>query len=433
MYYFWNPQTHFGSFDPSSEPVLVRGSGCYVFDEQGKRYFDGSASLWYCQIGHGNKEVARAIYEQAQRLETFHTFGGTIHRPVLDLCERLAGLSPIENPKILLGSGGSDAVDLALKLARHYWQVVGKPRKRVIVSRERCYHGLHGFGTSVVGEPEMREGYGTPSLIPDTARVSATDIDQVERSLEKIGPDTVAAIIAEPIIGSGGVIPPPPGYLQGLRRLCDRWDILLVIDEVITGFGRTGKWFASQRYGIAPDLVTFAKGVTSGYEPLGGVFVSEKVWGPFWDPAHPDVIYHHGLTYSGHALACAAALANLHIIERDGLVQASAALEPVQREALHRVFDQRPHVTDVRSEGLMGCVEFDSSVDTAAVARVLRDRYGQLARPLGTVLAISPPLIATPEQIRTLVEGMGKAADDVAREAHSGTGATVSTAPAPRS
>ena len=406
---YWNPQTPMGRFDPSREPVIVRGEGAYIIDQHGRRYFDAPSGLWYANIGHADPRMADAIGAQARVLETYHTFGGSLHQPVLDLSARLAEISPIPDPKILLGSGGSDAVDLALKLARRYWQVVGRPSKTFVLSRERSYHGLHGFGTSVVGEPEMREGCGSESLIPETARVSATDVSEVERAILRIGPENIAAMIAEPIIGSGGVVPPRPGYLAGLRALADRYDFLLVLDEVITGFGRTGRWFAAQRYGVEPDLLTFAKGVTSGYVPLGGVFASRKVWEPFWDPRHPETIYRHGLTYSGHALACAAALKNLEILEHDGLIHAAASLEDVLRTSMHAALDPLPEVREVRVEGLMGAVELIPGLDVREVATTLRDDFGVYARPLAPSIAVSPPFISTPEEIRTLSSALREA------------------------
>ena len=410
---YWHPHTNMAFYDPSRFPVYSRGKGTYLWDENGKRYFDGTSALWFANIGHANERVAEAIYRQALTLENFHTFAGNSHRPVLDLIARLAELSPIGDPRILLGSGGSDAVDLALKLARRYWQVTGHPDKQYIISRNSCYHGLHGFGTSVIGDPELREGYGP--LVPETARVSDTDIDQVRRTVTKIGPERIAAIIAEPIIGAGGMIPASREYLEGLRRIADEGDILLIFDEVVSGFGRTGEWFASELYGVTPDMTTFAKGVTSGYVPLGGVFVAPKVWGPFYDSSNPNSpAYWQGLTYSGHALAAAAALENLSVIEDDHLLDNVRDLSLYIDAELHSRFDGDPNVVDVRSKGLLGGVQLRESVDSRAVIETLRDKYGQLARPCGQTITISPPFISTRDQLGELIDAISAAVGEMA-------------------
>lgn len=412
---YWHPHTNMGTYDPSEYPVYARGKGAYIWDEQGKRYFDGTSALWFANIGHGNERVAKAIYDQALTLENFHNFAGNSHRPVLDLIAKLAELSPIEDPRILLGSGGSDAVDLALKLARRYWQVVGKPSKQYIISRNSGYHGLHGFGTSIIGDAELRDGYG--SLVPETAWVSNTDVDQVRATVAQIGPENIAAIIAEPIIGAGGMIPATKEYLQGLRDIADENDILLIFDEVVSGFGRTGEWFASELYGVTPDLTTFAKGVTSGYVPLGGVYVSPKVWGPFWDHSNPNPpAYWQGLTYSGHALASAAALANLKVIEDDHLLDNVRDLSAYIERELHAVFDNDPNVVDVRTKGLLGGVQLRDEVNARKVITTLRDEYGQLARPCDQTITISPPFISTREQLGELIDAIRQTVAQVAAE-----------------
>lgn len=412
---YWHPHTNMATYDPAKFPVYARGKGAYIWDEKGNRYFDGTSALWFANIGHGNERVAEAIYKQALTLENFHTFVGNNHRPALDLIAKLAELSPIDDPRILLGSGGSDAADLALKLARRYWQAVGKPNKQHILSRNSGYHGLHGFGTSIIGDPELREGYGP--LVPETERVADLDIDQVRATVERIGPENIAAIIAEPVIGAGGMIPATREYLQGLRDIADEHDILLIFDEVVTGFGRTGEWFASQTYGVTPDMTTFAKGVTSGYVPLGGVFVSRKVWAPFYDSTDPDApAYWQGLTYSGHALAAAAALANLAVIEEDHLLDNVRSLSAFVGEELRRVFDDDPNVVDIRNKGLLGGVQLREGVDAHRVIEVLRDEFGQLARPCGQTVTISPPFISTKQELATLIAAIAAASRIVARE-----------------
>jgi adenosylmethionine-8-amino-7-oxononanoate aminotransferase len=239
------------------------------------------------------------------KLETYHIFGRFVNDQALGLAERLAGLAPIDDPKVILNSGGSDAIDVACKLARRHWQREGRTSKRTILSREHAYHELHAYGTSIAGLDFNREGYGTPSLVPETARVPVHDIDALAATIASIGAENIAALVTEPIQGTGGVNPPTPGYLEAVQQLCHKHDILLIVDEVITGFGRTGHMFATDRFGLEPDLITFAKGVTSGYAPLGGVLVAPKIWQPFYVDDAATPILRHGATYAGHATACA--------------------------------------------------------------------------------------------------------------------------------
>ena len=229
-------------------------------------------------------------------------------------------------------SGGSDAIDTAAKLARRFWQLQGQTNKRIIISREWAYHGLHGFGTSIGGIPYNREGYGSESLIPETARVPANDADALEAEIVRLGPDRVAAVFAEPIIGTGGVILPAPGYLQRVEQICEQYDVLFVADEVITGFGRTGEMFATGLFDLHPDMIVMAKGITSGYAPLGGVLIAPRVWEPFFADGAP--IFRHGVTYSGHATACAVAQANLDVLEEEQLVARVATLAPVLEQTM---------------------------------------------------------------------------------------------------
>jgi adenosylmethionine-8-amino-7-oxononanoate aminotransferase len=283
------------------------------------------------------------------------------------------------------------------------------------VSREHAYHGMHAFGTGLSGIPANQEGYGGP-IVGDTIQVGAHDVDELEALFRARG-SQIAAFIGEPVIGAGGVIPPEEGYWEAVTRLCDAHGVLLVADEVITGFGRLGTLFGSERYGLAPDMVTFAKGVTSGYLPLGGVLVGRRVQAPFWDrPAGP--VFRHGYTYSGHATACAAALANLDILEREGLVDRAAALEPVLAREIARL-DSAPLVGETRAVGLTAAVELDGellAIDPGlpeAVASAARG-HGVLTRVLrGVALQVSPPLVITEAEIRTLVDGLEAALAEV--------------------
>src|SRR5215218_1314244 len=265
-----------------NEVVMTSGDGAVIRDTAGNEYIDSTAALWFCNVGYGRREIADAVAEQLTRLPGYSSFGAYTSDATVKVADRLTALAPFPNAVVFLASGGSDAIDTAMKLARRYWDVVGKPNKTLLVSREHAYHGMHAMGTALVGMPVMRNGYGGEPLMNDVVQVPAMDVAAVERLFEQRR-DEIAAFFGEPVIGAGGVIPPTESYWRDITALCKRYDVLLIADEVITGFGRMGTMFASERFGIEPDMITFAKGVTSGYQPLGGVLVNEKVSGPFWD------------------------------------------------------------------------------------------------------------------------------------------------------
>jgi adenosylmethionine-8-amino-7-oxononanoate aminotransferase len=390
--------------------VLVGGQGAWLESSTGQRLLDATASLWHANIGHGRGALAHAAYEQMRKLETYHTFGRFANEPALQLADRLVEIGPIPDAKVMLTSGGSDSVDLACKLARRHWQLEGRPKKKMILSRVGAYHGLHAYGTSVAGLEYNRDGYGTSSLVPETARISTNNIAEVRRSVDEIGPENIAAIIAEPVIGTGGVIGPAEGYLEGLQDLCRRHDILFIADEVITGFGRTGHMFASQRWGIRPDMVTMAKGLTSGYAPLGGVLVSPRVSGRFFDG--PDApIFRHGLTYSGHATACSVALANLDVLEQEDLVEQSLWLEAVLAKAVEPLSDHQL-VEEVRAgAGFMSGIHLHEGVNGDAIAETCTDA-GVLIRVIhDNTLQICPPFVTTEEELGLIASTITQALD----------------------
>jgi putrescine---pyruvate transaminase len=402
----------------SAEVVMRSAEGVWLEDTAGNRYLDATAALWYCNVGYGRREIADAVAEQLVRLPAYSSFGAYTSEPTVALAERLAALAPIPNAVVFLGSGGSDAVETAAKLARRFWDVVGRPEKRIIVSREFGYHGMHGWGTSLVGIGPMKTGYGG-NFIDEVVNVASMDVETLGALFaERAG--EIAAFIGEPVIGAGGVYPPEDHYWPEVSRLCREHDILLIADEVITGFGRTGHLWATTRYGIEPDLITFAKGVSSGYVPLGGVLVGERVRAPFWDEDVPGAVFRHGYTYSGHAGAAAAAMANLDIIEREGLVARVAALEPVLDRAVRRL-SSAPGVGEIRTVGLTAAVAFrgdllasDPGLPERAVVAALR--HGVATRVLrGHALQISPPFVITETEIATMVDGLGAALEDVAR------------------
>lgn len=402
------------------EIVITSGDGAEIVDTKGNRYIDATAALWYCNAGYGRKEIADAVAEQLTTLHAYSSFGAYTTDASLRVADRLASMAPIPNAVVYLGSGGSDAIDTAGKLARRYWDVMGKPQKTLLVSREHSYHGMHALGTSLVGMPVMRTGYGGGGepFVDAVARVPAFDVDAVARLFEQRGGE-IAAFFGEPVIGAGGVYPPPDGYWQAINELCRQHDILLVADEVITGFGRTGHWWGSQRYGIEPDMITFAKGVTSGYMPLGGVLVGERIRGPFWDEPVAGAVFRHGYTYTGHSGAAAAAIANLDILERERLVERVANLEPVLDAAVRRLASA-PLVGEIRTVGLTAAVALKPEVlaqDATAIDKVVAQslHHGVASRVLRAhAVHISPPFVITEAQIDAMVDGIGNALEDVA-------------------
>ncbi|WOF23371.1 aminotransferase class III-fold pyridoxal phosphate-dependent enzyme [Microbacterium betulae] len=406
----WSAQAHMPSV-LGRQIVVTRGEGNYVHTTDGRRLFDGTAGLWHANIGHGRAEMAEAAAEQMARLETYHVFGRYLNDRAVELAERVRDLSPVADSKVILNSGGSDAVDVALKLARRYWQLLGRTEKTVILSRDLSYHGLHAYGTSVAGIDVNREGYGTESLVADTARFDTRDIEKVRRTVAGIGPERIAAIVAEPIQGTGGVIPPEPGYLEGLQRIADENDILLVLDEVITGFGRTGHWFATERYGLRPHIIAMAKGISSGYSAVGGAVVAPEVWEPFYESGGP--VYRHGTTYSGHATSAAVALKNLEIIEREGLIGRVRELEGVLSAELGSISSD-PRIAETRVAGFLGGIELRPEYPAERVADEMLEQ-GWIARPLrGNVVQVSPPFTTTDDEVRGIVAAAVSALDVVA-------------------
>ena len=390
--------------------VITGGSGAWLESSTGQRLLDATASLWHANIGHGRERLARAAYDQMTELETYHTFGRFANEPALRLADRLVEIGPIPGAKVMLTSGGSDSVDLACKLARRHWQLEGRPEKKTVLSRVGGYHGLHAFGTSVAGLQYNRDGYGTESLIPETARISTNDIGEVRRTIAELGCENIAAIIAEPVIGTGGVIGPVDGYLEGLGDLCRAHDILFIADEVITGFGRTGQLFASQRWDLQPDMVTMAKGITSGYAALGGVLVSPRVADRFFDG--PDApIFRHGLTYSGHATASAVALSNLDVLEEEGLVEQAAWLEGVLAKAVEPLRDHEL-VEEVRAGvGFMAGIHLHDGVDGDAIAEACTDA-GVLIRVIhDNTLQICPPFVTTEDEVALIADTIAATLD----------------------
>ncbi len=415
---FWHPFADMAAVR-GSELVIAEGDGCYVTDTEGKRYFDGTASLWCVNVGHGREEIVQAVAAQMRELSSYSTFGAFSNRPAEALAERLAAYAEgvVEQPHVFFNLGGSDAIDTAAKLARRYFSAIGEPDRVHIIGRVKAYHGVHALGTSIGGIPANQEGMGP--LDPETSHVPWDSLEALEAEFERVGTQRVAAVFAEPVIGAGGVHRVPPGYLQGLAELCRRHGALFVADSVIAGFGRLGTWYGIDRFDVRPDMITFAKGVTSGYLPLGGIVVGGRVAEPFW--TRGGLWFRHGQTYSGHPTCCVAAQANLDIIEREGLLDRGRELEVEMASALGTL-EGHELVGGIRAGiGTLGAVAFEAGAlaehpDLPARTFSAARERGLFVRPLGDAVALSPPLIATREEIDRAAQTIGEACDAVAAD-----------------
>ena len=389
--------------------VITSGQGAHVTAADGRTYLDSTAALWYCNVGHGRTEIADAAAAQMRAIASYSSFGDYATQPTLELADRLAALSGLTDAKVFFTSGGSDAVDTALKMVSRYWSLLGEPKRTRIIARHRSYHGMHVAGTSLGGIPANRDGHGEPD--PKIQNVAWDDAEALALAIDEIGSENVAAFFCEPVIGAGGVYPPPDGYLARVRDICKERGVLLVADEVICGYGRTGTMFASQRWDMQPDLVLTAKGLTSGYLPMGAVLVSGHIAEPFWNT--PGLVWRHGYTYSGHATAAVVASVNLDIIEREQLVERVADLAPVLSAVLNPLAGHS-HVADVRTIGLLGAVQLRPEIikeDPTIGARLVRAARsrGVLTRLLADGgLQVSPPFVITREDLHA----MGRAFDE---------------------
>lgn len=398
---FWHPFADMHAVQHS--PFIIdRAEGVHVFDEEGNRFLDAAAGLWYANIGYGRREVIDAVTRQMEKLPVFHSFIDYGTRPPIELADRIAAVSPDPASKVFFGLGGSDAVDTAAKLARRYFAAIGQPERTVFIAREWAYHGMNTYGTSLGGMEPNRFGYGT--MVGDIVFVPYDDPEAVEKAIDHAGPERVAGMIVEAVVGAGGVRPVPESYLTRVREAVRAAGGLYISDEVITGFGRVGDWFAAGRFGLQPDMMTFAKGVTCGYLPLGGVVIAPHIAAPFFD--QPGNIFRHGYTYSGHSASCAAGLAVMDIIERDGILERAMELESEIPTALAPLADLDV-VTEIRSGvGALAAVQLDMSDDKlpARAAKACREA-GVLTRAVGGGgLQVSPPLIMTPDQVSEMAE-----------------------------
>jgi adenosylmethionine-8-amino-7-oxononanoate aminotransferase len=429
---FWHPMLHPNEMQRREPIRIVRGDGCYVYDDKGHQLVDGVAGLWNVNVGHNRPEIKQAIVNQLDELEYFQLFDGISHPRAEELSATIIDmLKPEGMARVAFSSGGSDAVETALKLARQYWRVKGQPDRTKFISLKQGYHGTHFGGASVNGNTVFRRNY-EPMLpgcfhveTPWTYRNPFTEDPQelaeicaqmLEREILFQSPDTVAAFIAEPIQGAGGVIVPPATYWPLIRQVCDKYGVLLIADEIVTGFGRSGSMFGSRLWGVAPDIMCLAKGISSGYVPLGATVVNQRVADAFAANADFGGAIMHGYTYSGHPVACAAAIANLKIVRDENLPGNAAAQGEYLLSKLKPFVDKYAAVGEVRGKGLM--VALDLVVDKATrepvdpmggyanrVAEIAREN-GVLVRPVGTKIILSPPLVIQQPQLDAIVSAL---------------------------
>jgi len=376
--HLWMHFARMGRYAEKPAPVITRGEGAYIYDDRGRRILDGLSGLFVVQVGHGRRELAEAAARQAETLAYFPVWGYA-HPPAIQLAERVADLAPGDLDRVFFTSGGGEAVESAWKVAKQYFKLLGKPTKHKVISRMTAYHGTTQGALSITGVPAMKQDF--EPLTPGGFRAANTNIyratqhaddaeafgrwaaDRIEEAILFEGPATVAAVVIEPVQNSGGCFTAPRSYFARVREICDRHDVLLVADEVITGFGRHGAAFASAKFGLQPDIITCAKGLTSGYSPLGAMIASERVIEPF---LADKVAFPHGYTFGGHPVSAAVGLANLDIMEREGLYQRVLDNEDGFRATLDRLRDL-PIVGDVRGDGYFWAIELVTDAATKAV------------------------------------------------------------------
>jgi putrescine aminotransferase len=426
--HYLHPFTDHGALRARGARVIVRGDGIYLWDADGRRLIDGMSGLWCVNVGYGRTSITQAVARQMDVLPFYNSFFNTTNVPAVRLAERLARLAPPGFEHVFYTSSGSEANDTALRMVWRYWQLVGQPERRLVISRRNAYHGSTVAGASLGGMAAMHAQGGLPIAgihhieQPNFAEhgrgLSEAEFgllaaDWLERAILDLGPDRVAAFIGEPVQGAGGVIIPPQTYWPQIQRICDKYGVLLIADEVICGFGRLGSWFGSERFGLRPDLISFAKGVTSGYVPLGGVLVGERVARALVDGGD----FNHGFTYSGHPVACAAALENLRIIEDERLVERVARETGPYLKAAFTALATHPLVGHAESIGMAAglnlvrrkgalihdCEPFARELGVGMVCRQHMFDNGVIMRAVGDRMIVAPPLVMTCAQIDEMV------------------------------
>jgi adenosylmethionine-8-amino-7-oxononanoate aminotransferase len=433
--HLWMHFTRMSAYAENDMPVITRGEGAYVWDSRGRRYLDGLSGLFVVQAGHGRAELADAAARQARELAYFPLWSYA-HPSAVELAERLAGLAPGDLNRVFFTSGGSEAVESAWKLAKQYFRAIGQPARYKVLSRDIAYHGTTMGALSITGLPAIQEAFAplTPGgvRVPNTNFYRAAEVapqhaddleafggwaaDQIEEAILAEGPDTVAAVFLEPVQNSGGCFPPPPGYFARVREICDRYGVLLVSDEVICAFGRLGHYFGAERYAYQPDMITVAKGLTSGYAPLGALLASDRLIEPFLSGSSTFL---HGLTFAGHPVSAAVAMANLDIFEKEDLPGHVRANEQAFRTTLEKLYDL-PIVGDIRGAGFFYGIELvkdkntRATFDDAECERLLRGFLSPALFGAGLicraddrgdpVVQLSPPLVCGQQQFDEIEE-----------------------------
>lgn len=417
---------HSGYEKGAEMPMIVRGQGHLIYDDKGKEYIDGLAGLFVVQVGHGREELAEAAAKQAREL-AFFPLWSYAHPAAVQLADRIAGMAPGDLNRVFFTTGGGEAVESAWKLAKQYFKMTGKPGKHKVISRAVAYHGTPQGALSITGLPPLKEMF--EPLVPGAHKVPNTNFyrrpdylgddekafgrwaaDRIAEAIEFEGPDTVAAVFLEPVQNAGGCFPPPPGYFERVREICDEYDVLLVSDEVICAFGRVGDMFGATQFGYQPDIITCAKGMTSGYSPIGAMIASDRLFEPF---KHGTASFAHGYTFGGHPVSAAVAMANLDIFEREGLIEHVQTNAPVFRSTLERLLDL-PIVGDVRGEGYFYGIELVKDKETKETfneeesERLLRGYLSKALYEAGLycraddrgdpVIQLAPPLIIGPQE-----------------------------------
>ena len=439
-----HPATSIADHLASGPRIMASAEGVHITDTTGRTYIDAAAGLWCVNVGYGRKEITEAIAEQSTALPFYHSFTSMANEPSIRLADRILRMAPEGMSKVIFGSGGSDANDTNVKLVWYYNNLRGLPEKKKIISRERGYHGVTALAGSLTGLPAFHDKFDLP--LPMVRHTHAADVyrekpadmseaayteylaAELERLILAEGPDTVGAFIAEPIMGTGGVLIPPEGYFPAIQAVLDRYDILMIVDEVICGFGRLGAPFGSHKFNIRPDIMTMAKGLSSAYLPISASAIGERIWTVLEETASRGEVFGHGFTYSAHPTCAAAALANLDIIEREDLVTNAETSGAALKAQLTAEIGDHPLVGDIRGEGLMIGIEVVADKETRALIdpaqkaniRMMKRGLdeGVIVRALssGNVIALSPPLILNDDDIGELVPALSRAIDDVYRE-----------------
>ncbi len=429
--HFIHPWTDFSTFKEEGSMVMSNSEGAYVIDSDGNRYIDGIGGLWCVNIGYANEEMAEAIAEQIRQIPYFSPFGHQTTPPAAELAAKLARLTPGSLDHVFFGTGGSMSNDTAIRIIHYYFNRLGKTSKKKIISRTDGYHGSTYLAMSMTGVEFDHQGFDlAPDLVhhipapnpyrrPDGMSVEAfcdEKVADLENKILELGPENVACFIAEPIMGAGGVIVPPPGYHRRTREVCDRYEVIYISDEVVTGFGRLGQFFASEAvFDFVPDIITSAKGISSGYVPLSATILSKEIYDVISVPQAEGALFTHGFTYSGHSVSCAAGLKNIEIMERDDICGYVREVGPYFEEQLNTLLEH-PIVGDVRGSHFMMCIENVADKETKAllpdeaeignrIARHCQSR-GVIVRPIAHLNVMSPPLVLTRRQIDTMVEAL---------------------------